>query len=414
MIPGMNSNEAQTIAPVSELESRTSVLDSTESAEIIIEPVARQIDSAAVKSNPIRDIDYLCLIQFLDLIQQERLNFVAEFRVRTSGAATGAEDFIFSNRLVASQANFAGANSRGEGFGRIVEQLFWLADRSLLIYCEDFVIKSRAESEESDELSFRIAGRSEADLLEMIREIRLSYPAAPAEPELEDGTIPVSIWNQSRNGARERTRTLNAQEVVDIRNNYSAETLSGVKPLLEPNFRPDSAGKLLLWHGAPGVGKTNMILSLAYAWRDWCTTEMILDPELFFGDADYMTEVVLGQRDSGESDQWRLLVIEDAGEMILAENQNRTNQALARLLNLTDGLIGQGINLMVLITTNEEFESLNGAVVRAGRCLNNTEFKQLSQDEANAWLKARGAEERVSGSSTLADLYQIGNRESKS
>jgi hypothetical protein len=44
-------------------------------------------------------------------------------------------------------------------------------------------------------------------------------------------------------------------------------------------------------------------------------------------------------------------------------------QALSRLLNLTDGLLGQGRKVLVAITTNEDLTRLHPAVVRPGRCL---------------------------------------------
>jgi hypothetical protein len=42
---------------------------------------------------------------------------------------------------------------------------------------------------------------------------------------------------------------------------------------------------------------------------------------------------------------------------------------LSRLLNLTDGLLGQGRRVLAAITTNEDIRVLHPAATRPGRCL---------------------------------------------
>jgi hypothetical protein len=48
------------------------------------------------------------------------------------------------------------------------------------------------------------------------------------------------------------------------------------------------------------------------------------------------------------------------------------------LLNVTDGILGQRSNTLVLITTNEPFQSFHEAVARPGRCASQVEFLALS------------------------------------
>ena len=77
------------------------------------------------------------------------------------------------------------------------------------------------------------------------------------------------------------------------------------------------------------------------------------------------------------------------------------------LLNVVDGLIGQGLRVLVLVTTNEEIRKLHPAVARPGRCAANVEFKPLAADEAAAWLERHGVAERVDRPTTLASLYAL-------
>ena len=90
-----------------------------------------------------------------------------------------------------------------------------------------------------------------------------------------------------------------------------------------------------------------------------------------------------------------------------ASARAEVGQGLSRLLNLTDGLLGQGVRCILLVTTNEPIGRLHPAVRRPGRCWASIDFGPFGVDEANAWLALRGSERTVRGPSTLAELYAI-------
>lgn len=45
------------------------------------------------------------------------------------------------------------------------------------------------------------------------------------------------------------------------------------------DFAPGVGGKLVLWHGEPGTGKTYALRTLAWEWRDWCDFHYVIDPQ---------------------------------------------------------------------------------------------------------------------------------------
>jgi hypothetical protein len=114
-------------------------------------------------------------------------------------------------------------------------------------------------------------------------------------------------------------------------------------------------------------------------------------------------DIALEEPDDDE--KWRLLVLEDTGELLAADAKERTGQGLSRLLNVVDGIIGQGLRVLVLVTTNEPLKRLHPAVARPP--LRGTEGTRpwRRSDRAARWLDERGARSELGAGGPLADLF---------
>lgn len=227
----------------------------------------------------------------------------------------------------------------------------------------------------------------------------------------------IKFWNLGSQGASSTTRTIEVPTWGSIRPNYTASVQEALDKVMNPEHRPAESGRLILWRGVPGTGKTYAIRSLMQEWSGWASFHYIVDPDKFFGSApEYMMSVILEDDDEEDGPQsavrWRVLILEDSGELLAADAKANTGQGLSRLLNLVDGFVGQGLKVLVLVTTNEELGRLHPAVSRAGRCLMNLEFKILTSPEIGVWLKAHGLEHKdPTRSGRLADLYAALNGE---
>jgi hypothetical protein len=275
-----------------------------------------------------------------------------------------------------------------------------------------------------------VAAEHEEAVANRIRELRAALPSPDPSSAQE---VNVTFWTYSPHGPQPTWRSISVPEWGEIRENYSAETREGLEGLMS-GFQPAHGGQLVLWHGEAGTGKTFALRALAWQWRAWCDVHYIVDPDSFFGEhADYLMSVLLQPRyaapmqhvveisrhvssmsfapmiDDEEQPEreraWQLLILEDTGELLTADAKAVIGQGLSRFLNVVDGLIGQGLRVLVLVTTNEAIRTLHPAVARPGRCAANVEFHRLAAAEAEDWLRRHGVDGEVRSPLPLASLY---------
>jgi hypothetical protein len=227
-----------------------------------------------------------------------------------------------------------------------------------------------------------------------------------------------SVINFSTNtsrGARIVRRKIVVNPWEKIQDNY-VESVKESMLELTKDFSFLKGGQLLLWHGDPGTGKTYAIRALSYSWRETCDFFYVIDPEMFFGDPSYMLDLILKDNDYDEPDdlnyvgKWKVMVLEDAGDLVTQDAAEKMGQGLSRLLNTVDGLIGQGLRFLILITTNQSMSNLHPAIARPGRCAVEIHFQPFTCAQANIWLKDQKVKTKLTDENkkyTLADLYGL-------
>jgi hypothetical protein len=261
----------------------------------------------------------------------------------------------------------------------------------------------------------------------------------------------VNFWMMGPHGPTSNTRLLDVTTWPSIKTNYPTNVGNALEQLV--NHKADKSGQIVMLHGDPGVGKTWLLRALAWEWQPWCTMHYIMDAgELLNGSPAYMTQLLFAQggpdgrnilrnalmedEDEGEgengeeksdeellkqaldteqktkalfgSERWRLIILEDTGELLTMDAAARTGGGLGRLLNAADGMLGQGSRVLFLITTNEPLEKIHPAVARPGRALANIHFDRFPRKEAQEWVEKNGGDpKKVDKDLSLAEMYAV-------
>lgn len=263
---------------------------------------------------------------------------------------------------------------------------------------EDTLVEARVYTDEQ-EINFTVYSKqSQQHADEVCGKLCKQYHREKELPK-EDFVVDMQFSYMGQMGVNYHNREIRVRPWDETKRNYPEKTLVDLEGIMSKPELTDQDGKILILHGPPGTGKTSFLRSLAWQWRDWARFTVVIEPEVFLNNAAYMTEMLLRQ-----NSKFRWLILEDCGELIAQNAQMGGGLGVSRLLNMADGILGQGQRLGFIITTNQPLGRLDAAVTRPGRCLATVEVGKFSAKESSAWL---GYE--VDREMTLADLYAKGS-----
>lgn len=170
----------------------------------------------------------------------------------------------------------------------------------------------------------------------------------------------------------------------------------------------DESGLLIL-HGDKGTGKSTYIRHLISS-----------NPEKKFVYIPANLVGILSQPNFSTflmTLQNHIIILEDCEEAIKDRKTNGTPAAVSLLLNLTDGLLSDGLGLKFICTFNDDVKNIDAALLRKGRLISKYEFKALCVEKANELLKTLYEEDYKNGKYknepvtekplSLADIYHF-------
>jgi hypothetical protein len=212
----------------------------------------------------------------------------------------------------------------------------------------------------------------------------------------EDDTIQCLCWTRAHGDGDCEPMRIRPVAWSDIERNYPSATRRPLARLMTVDVKDRPSGRIVLFRGHVGTGKTHAIRALLTALSAWARVDVVADPQAAFGDSNYWLRLVSATTRDGRP---RILVLEDVDSMLAGAHDD----GFSRMLNLTDGLIGQDRDVVVVLSSNLSEDRIDPALLRPGRCLANVGFGKFEPAEARELLGAGGeAREAL----TLAEILE--------
>jgi len=243
-----------------------------------------------------------------------------------------------------------------------------------------------------------------------------SFDSIKFKNEETDGAWVDFVYMTSEGPVR-TSDFIKCPEWKDIIDNYQPKIASDVNKIIHTE-EPWKNGRMIIWHGLPGTGKTYAIRALIMEWKDKYDFVVVNDPEELIRNPGYYYQVASSSterpmripfEDEGpkrKRNKRNVFILEDSADLIIVESRSRHYDKINKFLNITDGLFGQGREDLFLMTFNEEKTEIDSAFTRPGRCIAITEFTSFSKQDAKEWLIKHDVKNaNPDNEMTLASMY---------
>jgi hypothetical protein len=223
-----------------------------------------------------------------------------------------------------------------------------------------------------------------------------------AGPKASGGRVYVMMTTPE--GAK--LKSLGSAATALERDNYNPEVLEDFDAVVADLKSAEPSGRLSIFDGDPGTGKTYLSRALLSAVPDalFVLVPVSLVQEL--ASPGLIGALLETRKDKG--DLPTVFLIEDADDCLGSRREGSNVNAVSALLNLSDGIIGALMDIRVVCTTNLKGEELDQAVTREGRLSRLSHVGHLARPVAEKLFeKLTGKKVKIDEKLTLAQVYRL-------
>jgi len=197
------------------------------------------------------------------------------------------------------------------------------------------------------------------------------------------------------------TKTLKiSKPKLNIEDNYNDDFKEIHQTIIRRLSKKNDKGLVLL-HGKPGTGKTSYIRYLISTLKK---NVIFLPPSMAGAITNPSLISILIDNPNC------IFVIEDA-ENIVIDREKDGNSPVSALLNITDGLLSDCLNIQIICSFNTDITKIESALMRKGRLIAKYEFKELEVEKANMLSKKLGFKDTLNSPMTLTAIYNQSEKE---
>lgn len=168
-----------------------------------------------------------------------------------------------------------------------------------------------------------------------------------------------------------------------------------IDSLIKKRLNKKNDKGIVLLHGAPGTGKTTYLRYLIARIKK----RVLFIPPYMAGRLSdpSLIQLLINNPNS-------VLVIEDA-ENIIMQRQAGIDSSVSNLLNISDGLLSDFLNIQLICTFNSPISTVDDALLRKGRLIAKYEFGRLTTDKSQKLSDHLGFENTIRQPMTIAEIF---------
>jgi len=201
-------------------------------------------------------------------------------------------------------------------------------------------------------------------------------------------------------------RTLGVGGIPLERGNYEEEVLSGYDRVVKDLKSKKPAGRIAIFSGIQGGGKTHLIKGLL---DEVDTGSFVIVPANLVVELAQPSMIPAMMRlHQQHGSQHIVFLVEDADE-VLAPRMGDNMSSVSVMLNLGDGILGQILDIRLVCTTNAKHQEIDVAIKRPGRLSAMVHVRELSEEKSTEILRRLTGKEdaQCDGDCTLAEVYSL-------
>jgi hypothetical protein len=187
---------------------------------------------------------------------------------------------------------------------------------------------------------------------------------------------------------------------LNISDNYNDDFIEVHQTIIKRLNKKNDKGLVLL-HGKPGTGKTSYIRYLISSVKK---DVIFLPPNM--ASAITNPDLISVLVDNPNS----IFVIEDA-ENIVVDRENDGNSPVSAILNISDGLLADCLNIQIICSFNTDISKVDNALMRKGRLIAKYEFKELEVVKAQKLSTKLGFSLEIHSPMLLTSIYNQDEKE---